>query len=160
MSQTRYESEIKYIPFPQSAVYHKLSDLNNLSRLRDAASNPALQASLGAQFKPADVEKMTATLSQMTFSTDSLTVPAPGMGTVTLSIIEREEPKCIKFEGRGIPFASNLWIQLLPTGEGQCKIRVTLGAELNFFIKQMVGKKLQGAVDQIAEMLSRIPYNA
>ena len=159
MSQTRYESEIKYIAADQEVVFRKLSDLNNLSRLREMANNPMVQSNLNAQFKPDQIEKMNTALAQMTFDTDSITIPAPGIGSVTLTIIEREEPKCFKFEGRGIPFASNLWIQLLPMAQGQCKMKITLGAELNFFIKQMVGKKLQGAVNQIADLLARIPYN-
>ena len=80
------------------------------------------------------------------------------MGDVTLQIVEREEPKCTKFELQGAPIAANLWIQLLPNGESECAMRITVKADLNFFIKQMVGKKLQQGVDVLAEMLSKIPY--
>ena len=39
-----------------------------------------------------------------------------------------------------------------------CKMRLTLRAELNFFIKQMVSKPLQEGVENIANMLAGLPY--
>jgi hypothetical protein len=33
-----------------------------------------------------------------------------------------------------------------------------LGAELNFFIKQMIGSKAQKGVQGLADMLAMIPY--
>ena len=37
-------------------------------------------------------------------------------------------------------------------------MRVTLKAELNFLIKQMVGKKLEEGTEGLARMLASIPY--
>ena len=37
-------------------------------------------------------------------------------------------------------------------------MRVTLEAELNFFIKQMAKKPLQEGVEKLADMLAMIPY--
>ena len=81
------------------------------------------------------------------------------MGDICLKVVEREEPKCVKMEGQGSPIPLNLWIQVVPNGDDASAIRVTLRAELNFFIRQMVSKPLQQAADGIAEMLSRIDYN-
>ena len=39
-----------------------------------------------------------------------------------------------------------------------CKMRLTLRAELNFFIRQMVSKPLQDGVENIANMLAGLPY--
>ena len=79
-------------------------------------------------------------------------------GVPDLRIIEREEPKTIKLEGEGTPVPLTLWIQLLPLDAMSCKMRLTLRAELNFFIRQMVSKPLQDGVENIANMLAGLPY--
>ena len=38
------------------------------------------------------------------------------------------------------------------------KLKVTIRAEVNMFMKAMVAKPLQDGVDKLAEMLSMIPY--
>ena len=78
------------------------------------------------------------------------------MGNITLRIVEREEPKCIKFASEGAPIQLYVWIQLLPHTTYECKMRVTVGAEVNFFMKGMVAKPLQQAADGLANMLSAI----
>ena len=82
----------------------------------------------------------------------------PPIGRISLRIIEREEPKCIKFETDQSPFAFNFWIQLLPVTADSSKMRLTLKADLNPFIKSVVGNKLQDAIDKMADMLAVIPY--
>jgi hypothetical protein len=57
-----------------------------------------------------------------------------------------------------MPVAANMWVQLLPNGENECAMRLTLKADLNFFIRQMVGKKLEQGVDGLAQMLASLPY--
>ena len=63
-----------------------------------------------------------------------------------------------KFESEKSPVPMNLWIQILPVEAGQAKLKVTIRAEVNMFMKAMVAKPLQDGVDKLAEMLSMIPY--
>ena len=51
-----------------------------------------------------------------------------------------------------------MWIQLLPHGEGAAKLRVTIGAEVNFFMKGMVSKPLQQAANGLADILAAAQY--
>lgn len=46
----------------------------------------------------------------------------------------------------------------MPTAENECKMKLTIGLELNPFMKAMVQKPLQDGVEKMAEMLSMIPY--
>ena len=96
-------------------------------------------------------------LRSLQFDTDSVSGQTP-VGTATLRIIEREPEKTIKFAAEGIPVAANMWIQLLPQSENECAMRLTVKADLNFFIRQMVGKKLEQGVDGLAQMLASLPY--
>ena len=73
-------------------------------------------------------------------------------------IIEREEPKTIKFETEQSPVPFTFWIQLLPVTDTTCKMKLTIKAELNPFIKGMVQKPLQEGIEKIADALQAIRY--
>ena len=139
----QYESSIKHIPYSQERVYNKLSDLNNLNSVRDRLDLIK--------------DKLDGKLEDMTFDSDSLTLKVQGFN-LTLRIIEREPLKCIKFEGDKTPIPLNLWIQILPEGMDYAKMKVTIRAEVNMFMKAMVAKPLQEGVEKLADMLSMIPY--
>jgi hypothetical protein len=55
-----------------------------------------------------------------------------------------------------VPF--NFWIQLLPVTEETCKMKLTLKAELNIFIKGMLQKPLQEGIEKMADVLQAIDY--
>ena len=80
------------------------------------------------------------------------------VGEIKMRIIDREFPKTIKFETENSPVPFNFWIQLLPTGEYSCKMKLTIKAELNMFIKGMVKKPLTEGIEKIADALAMIPY--
>mgnify|MGYP004585705707 FL=1 len=136
---SKFESSIKHLPYPQTAVYAMLSDLSNLEKVRDKL--------------PEDKIK------DLSFDRDSLSISAP-MGSVAMKIVEREEPKCIKFANTNSPIAANLWIQVVPEGDEACKMRLTIKADINPFIKGMVSKPLQEGLEKIADVLAMIPYNS
>ena len=158
MSQCTFESAIKTIPYSQETVYTRISDLNNLGKIRERITDPAVQAAMAQQLQPEKLTEMQQKLQDMEFDADSVRLSAPPLGNICLRIIERDIPKCVKFEAEGIPMAMNLWIQLLPQGNQACKMKITLRAELNMLIKGMVSKPLQQGVDRLADMLSTLPY--
>ena len=71
--------------------------------------------------------------------------------------MEREEPKLVKMGSEGSPIPLTIWIQMLPTDAYSSKLRVTVGAEVNMFMKGMVAKPLQQAADGLANILSVLP---
>ena len=139
----QFESSVKFVPYSQERVYNKLEDLNNLSGIKERLEQVR--------------EKVGDKIQDITFDRDSLTLTVQGMN-VTLRIIEREPCKCIKFEGDHSPIPLNLWIQMLPVTSEQAKLKVTIRAEVNMFMKAMVSKPLQEGVEKLAEMLAMIPY--
>ena len=157
---TKFESSIKLIHYPQPAVYAKLSDLNNLRYVQDRASDPAFieQLKASGQVPEDKLGQIQEAVAQLQFTADTVTYPSSPIGAVTLRIVERDEPKCVKFAVEGAPIAATLWIQVLPTSPYECKMKCTIGAELNFFMKQMAKKPLQEGVEKLADMLSMIPY--
>lgn len=135
---TKFESEVKIVPASQQAVYEKLSDLNNLEKVKDRL--------------PADKVK------NLSFDAESLTIEVPPVGTITLQIVEKEPCKCIKFATTASPLPFNLWIQMLPVTETQCKMKLTIGMELNPFMKTMVQKPLKEGLEKMADALAMIQY--
>ena len=135
---SQYESSVKNIPYPQERVYSKLEDLNNLESIKDRV--------------PQDKVK------EFAFDRDSVTVEVSPLGKITLKIIEREEPKCIKLEAVGSPIPINLWVQIIPDGEEASKMRVVIKAEINFMLRSMIEKPLKEGIEKIAEALSLIAY--
>ena len=134
----QYESSVKCIPFPQERVYAKLEDLNNLETVKGRV--------------PEDKVK------KFQYSRDEATVDIPPIGNVTIRVIEREEPKCIKFEVVGSPFPTNMWIQIIPDGDEASKMRVVVKTEINFMFRSMVEKPLKDGIEKVAEALSKIEY--
>ena len=134
----KFESSIKRVPYPQEAVYRNISDLANLERVRDRV--------------PEDKVK------DFSFDHDSVTVSVEPVGQITLKIVEREEPKCVKFETTQSPLPFNLWIQVLPVNETTSKMKVTVKADIPFMLKGMVSGPLQDGVEKIADALSQIPF--
>ena len=94
-------------------------------------------------------------LEQMSFTQDSLSADTK-MGQITLAIVERDEPKMVKLVTQGSPVSATVWVQLLPQGSSQCAMKVTVGTELNFFMRKMVEKHLKKAPDGIATFLSQV----
>ena len=135
---SQYESSVKRIPCPQEKVYAKLEDLSNLEKLKDKL--------------PEDKVK------DFACNRDEATVNVPPMGNVTIRVVKREEPKCIKLEAVGSPIPLNMWIQIIPDGEEASKMRVVAKAEINFMLRSMIEKPLKEGLEKIAEALSLISY--
>lgn len=139
----QFESNVKHVPYSQERVYNKLSDLNNLEGVRERLDMVK--------------DKLDGKLEDMSFDRDSITLKVQGI-SLTLRIIEREPLKCIKFEGDKSPRPLNLWIQILPVTQEEAKMKVTIRAEVNMFMKAMVSKPLQEGVEKLADMLAMLPY--
>lgn len=135
---TKFESAVKVIPASQNAVYEKLSDLNNLDKVKDRL--------------PQDKVK------NLSFDKENLSIEVPPVGKIVLQIVEKEPCKCIKFATTSSPLPFNLWIQIVPVTETECKMKLTIGMELNPFMKTMVQKPLQEGLEKMAETLSLIKY--
>ncbi len=127
-----YISKQHQILRPAAQIYTAISRFDNLT--------PAL----------ADrVEEWQATEERCSFK-------AKGF-TVKLRMEERIEPKHVKIVGDdgGVPMDFAFWIQLHPVSDNDTRLRLVLHVELNMMMKMMIGGKLQGAVDQIAEGIAR-----
>lgn len=135
-----FVSETKKIPHNDDVIFSTLADLNHLAQLKNRI--------------PEDKIK------NFEFDQDSVTMEVNPIGKVTFRIIEREPNKTIKFEAERTPIPVFVWIQLVAAGELDTRMRITIRAEINPFMKTMVSKPLNEAVNKIADLLAIVPYGS
>lgn len=134
-----FESSIREIQAPQQDVYNMLSNLQNIEKVCDRIPEDKLK--------------------DFSFDNDSISINVAPVGSIRMCIVEREEPKTIKFEAEQSPLPFNFWVQLLPVTEASCKMKLTIKADINPFIKGMISKPLQEGLEKIADALQLIKYS-
>lgn len=148
MAVNKYTSNVKLIDHNQQIVFSYLSNFENLGKYLNSGL----------------LEKITEKIPQVKISDfksdkDSCKFNITGFGVAEIKIINREPFKTIKVESSGgLPLSLTFWIQLLPVDEYQTKMRLTLHAEMSMMIKMMAGNKLEEGINQLAETLSKLPY--
>lgn len=135
---SKFESPIKEIPYSQERVYAKISDLSNFEAMKDKL--------------PQDKVK------DLTFDSDSLSFSVSPVGQISLKVVERTPNSCVKFETVTSPLPFTLWVQVVEVSDMQCKMKVTIDASLNPFIKGMVQKPLKEGLEKMVTILSMIEY--
>lgn len=133
----RYESKKVIIRRPAEMIYNVLSDFNNFTPI------------------VADkVENWKATEDTCSFKIKGF--------TVYLHMVEKVAPKLIKVTSlEGSPMDFTFWLQMTSVSDSDTRMRIILDVNLNMMMKMMIGKKIQGAlddiVDKIAETFNNIP---
>lgn len=135
---SKFESSIKQIAYPQQSVYNMLSDLTNIERVKDKVPEDKLK--------------------DLTFDKDTISISVSPVGQISMCIVERDEPKTIKFASENSPMSFNFWIQILPVSDTASKMKLTIDADIPFFAKGMVSAPLKEGIEKIAEALATIPY--
>lgn len=138
----RIESNVKMIPYPQESVYLKVSDLSNLQELINRI--------------PKDQQQFHA--DDLKCTTDSVSCTVSPVGKVEVRVVQREPYKLVKIETLQSPIRLILWIQIVSTGDSNCKIKLTADADLNMFMAKMVEKPLTEALDKLADTLAMVEY--
>lgn len=135
---SKFESSIKQIAYPQQSVYNMLSDLTNIERVKDKVPEDKLK--------------------DLTFDKDTISISVSPVGQISMRIVERDEPKTIKFASENSPMLFNFWIQILPVSDTASKMKLTIDADIPFFAKGMVSGPLKEGIEKIADALAMIPY--
>ena len=154
----KIETGVKTVNYPQETVYAKISDLTNLKSIKEKFNNPELQEKMKAETSGEKIEQIGKTLETLEFDTDSVSMDVKPVGRVSISIIEREQPKLVKFSSIQSPVGFKMWVQLLPVTDDTCKMKITVDASVNPFVGAMIEKPLREGAEKLADMLSKLPY--
>ena len=134
---TTFESQQTHIKKEQAELFDFFSDLNNIGKFKDKVSQAVL-------------------LKDLEYSTDSFSLTVSPVGKVNFRIIERQPCNKVLFAAENLPVDLNVEVSLerLMENEAETDLKIIATANLNPFIKPMVSKPLQEAVDKIAETFS------
>lgn len=138
---TKYESKITSAPYSAAQIYHVLSNMQSLDRVKDLIPKDKIQ--------------------EMDIEPDRVRIKVDGLAQkITFAIVDRIENDTVKFGMEGFPMEANFWIQMKEVNPSDTRIKLTVKADIPFMFKMMVEKKLQTGLDQAADMLAQFPYSA
>ena len=129
---TTFESRQTQIHKNSEELFNFFSDLNNIEKFKDKIPNDKIQG--------------------LEYTTDSLSVSISPVGRISFRISERNPFERVMFVTEDAPVALQFEVLLYQQQQEEETIfQVIAKADINPFIKPMISKPLQDAVDKIAE---------
>ncbi len=131
----KYQSKQIKINKPDYAIYNVISDFDN--------------------FTPLVADRVEG----WTVDGDTCSFRVKGM-PVGLRMVEKVPGQLIKIEATDAsPVGFTFWVQMKEAAPCDTRLRLVLHAEMNMAIKMIIGSKLQGGIDSLAEQIAK-SFNA
>ena len=128
-----YQSKIITINKPFEEVYGKVSDLRDLEQFRDR-----IPKEYTVNFE---------------CDTDYVQFRVAPVGDLLLRIVERGTDK-IRLNVEKLPFKAEISMNIGNVSPSETNIQLVLDADIPFFVKHIVGNKLEEGMDKIADILT------
>lgn len=128
-----YQSKTITVNKPFEEVYGKLSDLKNLEQFRDR-----IPKEYTVNFE---------------CDTDYVQFRVAPVGDLLLRIVERGADK-IRLNIEKLPFKAEISMNIGNVSPSETNIQLVLDADIPFFVKHIVGNKLEEGMDKIADILT------
>ena len=128
-----YQSKTITVNKPFEEVYGKLSDLKNLEQFRDR-----IPKEYTVNFE---------------CDTDYVQFRVAPVGDLLLRIVERGTDK-IRLNVEKLPFKAEISMNIGNVSPSETNIQLVLDADIPFFVKHIVGNKLEEGMDKIADILT------
>lgn len=149
------ESNVQEGQHSAEFIYERVSNPLNMDKLRQAISSDDVEQKL-QDIDPQRAAQLKDALDKVEFTEDAIVMKSP-LGSIKMQIVEREQPKLVKFQSAEGPLPLTMWIQLLPQTDTTCKVRVTVGAEVNMMMKPMLSSPLTNVANVIAQFVAALP---
>ena len=128
-----YQSKTITVNKPFEEVYGKVSDLKNLEQFRDR-----IPKEYTVNFE---------------CYTDYVQFRVAPVGDLLLCIVERGADK-IRLNIEKLPFKAEMSMNIGNVSPSETNIQLVLDADIPFFVKHIVGNKLEEGMDKIADILT------
>lgn len=128
-----YQSKTITVNKPFEEVYGKVSDLKNLEQFRDR-----IPKEYTVNFE---------------CDTDYVQFRVAPVGDLLLRIVERRADK-IRLNVEKLPFKAEISMNIGNVSPSETNIQLVLDADIPFFVKHIVGNKLEEGMDKIADILT------
>lgn len=137
---TTYTSQPIEAPLSASAIYDRISDFSKLGGL--VASLP---------------DEARAKLGDVTFTADTITIPANALGTITMRVSERVPAQRLALKAENSPVPMTMAINLKDKAAEATDITATIDIDIPVFLRPMLAKvepMLHQSVEKFAEMIA------
>ena len=128
-----YQSKTITVNKPFEEVYGKVSDLKNIEQFRDR-----IPKEYTVNFE---------------CDTDYVQFRVAPVGDLLLRIVERGADK-IRLNIEKLPFKAEISMNIGNVSPSETNIQLVLDADIPFFVKHIVGNKLEEGIDKIADILT------
>ncbi len=128
-----YQSKTITVNKPFEEVYGKVSDLKNLEQFQDR-----IPKEYTVNFE---------------CDTDYVQFRVAPVGDLLLRIVERGADK-IRLNVEKLPFKAEISMNIGNVSPSETNIQLVLDADIPFFVKHIVGNKLEEGMDKIADILT------
>ena len=128
-----YQSKTITVNKPFEEVYGKVSDLKNIEQFRDR-----IPKEYTVNFE---------------CDTDYVQFRVAPVGDLLLRIVERGADK-IRLNVEKLPFKAEMSMNIGNVSPSETNIQLVLDADIPFFVKHIVGNKLEEGMDKIADILT------
>ena len=128
-----YQSKTITVNKPFEEVYGKVSDLKNIEQFRDRIP-----------------KEYTVNFES---DTDYVQFRVAPVGDLLLRIVERGTDK-IRLNIEKLPFKAEMSMNIGNVSPSETNIQLVLDADIPFFVKHIVGNKLEEGMDKIADILT------
>lgn len=128
-----YQSKTITVNKPFEEVYGKVSDLKNIEQFRDR-----IPKEYTVNFE---------------CDTDYVQFRVTPVGDLLLRIVERGADK-IRLNIEKLPFKAEMSMNIGNVSPSETNIQLVLDADIPFFVKHIVGNKLEEGMDKIADILT------
>ena len=128
-----YQSKTITVNKPFEEVYGKVSDLKNIKQFRDR-----IPKEYTVNFE---------------CDTDYVQFRVAPVGDLLLRIVERGADK-IRLNVEKLPFKAEMSMNIGNVSPSETNIQLVLDADIPFFVKHIVGNKLEEGMDKIADILT------
>ena len=128
-----YQSKTITVNKPFEEVYGKVSDLKNIEQFRDR-----IPKEYTVNFE---------------CDTDYVQFRVAPVGDLLLRIVERGADK-IRLNIEKLPFKAEMSMNIGNVSPSETNIQLELDADIPFFVKHIVGNKLEEGMDKIADILT------
>lgn len=128
-----YQSKTITVNKPFEEVYGKVSDLKNIEQFRDR-----IPKEYTVNFE---------------CDTDYVQFRVAPVGDLLLRIVERGADK-IRLNIEKLPFKAEMSMNIGNVSPSETDIQLVLDADIPFFVKHIVGNKLEEGMDKIADILT------
>lgn len=134
----RYSSKPVNVALPAAELASKFSDFRTLQTRLDELP-----------------EDKRASIGQVEFTDDTITIVTPQVGAIELKATERT-PDHVYLQANNSPVPLRLEVNFKPTGESSTEVSGAIDVDIPVMLKPLIGPALQKAADQFGTLFATL----